>query len=107
MIWDDHQNKCIGELKFRTEVKAVRLRRDRVVVVLENKVFVYRFKDLKLVDQCATVANPKGLVSICAEVNNNVLAIPGLSKGAIRLELYDIGKVSFSPRLVETTLSSI
>jgi WD40 repeat protein len=94
MIWDDHQNKCIGELKFRTEVKAVRLRRDRVVVVLETKVFVYRFKDLKLVDQCATVANPKGLVSICAEVNNNVLAIPGLSKGSIRLELYDIGKTT-------------
>lgn len=29
MIWDDHQNRCIGELSFRTDVKAVRLRRDR------------------------------------------------------------------------------
>ena len=29
-----------------------------------------------------------------AEVNNNVLAIPGLSKGSIRLELYDIGKTT-------------
>ena len=37
MIWDDHQNKCIGEMKFQTEVLAVRLRRDRVVVVLEKK----------------------------------------------------------------------
>ena len=54
MIWDDHQNKCIGELKFRTKVHAVRLRRDRVVVVLESKVFVCRFKDLKLLDQITT-----------------------------------------------------
>lgn len=68
MIWDDHQNKCIGELKFRTEVHAVRLRRDRVVVVLESKVFVYNFKDLKLLDQITTVSNSKGLVSLCPEV---------------------------------------
>jgi WD40 repeat protein len=94
MIWDDHQNKCIGELKFRTEVFAVKLRRDRVVVVLESKVFVYRFKDLKLLDQITTVANPKGLISLCPEVKNNVLAIPGLARGSIRVELYDISKAT-------------
>eukprot|EP01035_Chromulina_nebulosa_P036763 gene36763-49567_t len=94
MIWDDHQNKCIGELKFRTKVHAVRLRRDRVVVVLESKVFVYRFKDLKLLDQITTVSNPKGLISLCPEAKNNVLAVPGLARGTIRIELYDIGKAT-------------
>ena len=29
MLWDDHQLKCIGELSFRTVVKAVRLRKDK------------------------------------------------------------------------------
>jgi WD40 repeat protein len=93
MIWDDHQNKCIGELKFRTEVKAVKLRRDRIVVVLDTKVFVYRFKDLKLLDSITTVSNPKGLISLCPD-KNNVLAIPGLAKGSIRIELYDISKAT-------------
>ena len=31
MLWDDHQARCIGELSFRSEVQAVRLRSDRLV----------------------------------------------------------------------------
>lgn len=29
MLWDDHQLKCIGELSFGAEVKAVKLRKDK------------------------------------------------------------------------------
>jgi hypothetical protein len=29
MLWDDSQMKCIGELNFKTEVKGVRLRKDK------------------------------------------------------------------------------
>jgi WD40 repeat protein len=79
MIWDDHQNRCIGELMFKNEVKAVKLRRDRVVVVLKTKVYVYRFSDLKLLDQITTMANPKGLVSLCPDSSHTVLACPGES----------------------------
>ncbi len=60
MIWDDHQNRCIGELSFRTDVRAVRLRRDRVVVALDTKVYVYNFADLTLLDHIETAENSKG-----------------------------------------------
>lgn len=33
MIWDDHQSRNIGELSFRSEVKAIKLRRDRYVLI--------------------------------------------------------------------------
>ena len=39
MIWDDHQGRCIGELAFKVPVRAVRLRRDKVVVALSHKIF--------------------------------------------------------------------
>lgn len=29
IIWDDHTQKIIGELKFSTEVKRVRLKKDK------------------------------------------------------------------------------
>ena len=92
MIWDDLQNRVIGELMFKSEVHAVKLRRDRIIVVLLSKVYIYRFKDLQLLDQKSTISNPKGLISLCSEPSTNVLAIPGLQRGSIHIELYNISK---------------
>jgi WD40 repeat protein len=95
MIWDDHQSRCIGELAFRSEVRAVRLRRDRIVVVLEHKIYVYNFADLKLLHQIETIANPKGLCALSPASNSTVLACPGLHRGQVRVELYDQKKTRF------------
>ena len=67
MIWDDHQNRCIGELSFRSEVKAVKLRRDRVVVVLEHKIYVYDFSHLRLLDHIETISNVKGIRTVVVQ----------------------------------------
>lgn len=77
MIWDNEIHRCIGELMFKNEVKAVKLRRDHVVVVLLQKVYVYRFSDLKLLDQITTLPNTRGLVSLCPDSSHTVLACPG------------------------------
>ncbi|KAF5836362.1 WD40-repeat-containing domain protein [Dunaliella salina] len=95
MVWDDHQGKCIGELSFRSQVRAVRLRRDRIVVALEHKVLVYNFGDLKLLHQIETLANPCGLVAISSAAESTVLAAPGLHTGQIRVELYDRRQTKF------------
>ena len=95
MIWDDHQSRCIGELSFRVEVRAVRLRRDRVVVVLEHKIYVYNFADLKILHQTDTVANPLGLCALSPTQDSTVMACPGLNKGQVRVELYDLGVTKF------------
>mmetsp|Transcript_7606 Transcript_7606/g.11401 ORF Transcript_7606/g.11401 Transcript_7606/m.11401 type:complete len:430 (+) Transcript_7606:73-1362(+) len=97
MIWDDHQNRCIGELSFRSEVKAVKLRRDRVVVALAYKVYVYGFSDLKLLDQINTIRNDIGLLAICPDSSNMVLACPGINKGHVNIELYDTRRSTLIP----------
>ncbi|CAA6669030.1 unnamed protein product [Spirodela intermedia] len=84
MIWDDHQSRCIGEFAFRSDVRGVKLRRDCIVVVLEHRIYVYNFTDLKLLHQIETLANPKGLCCLSHESNTSVLACPGLHRGQVR-----------------------
>ncbi|KAK3041975.1 hypothetical protein RJ639_002283 [Escallonia herrerae] len=95
MIWDDHQSRCIGELSFRSEVKSVRLRRDRIVVILVQKIFVYNFADLKLLHQIETIANPKGLCEVSHVSGAMVLVCPGLQKGQVRVEHYASKRTKF------------
>ncbi|XP_076891370.1 autophagy-related protein 18d-like [Bidens hawaiensis] len=90
IIWDDHQSRCIGEFSFRSEVRAVKLRRDRIVVVLEHKIYVYNFMDLKLLHQIETLANPRGLCCLSHQVNTSVLACPGLRRGQVRVEHFGL-----------------
>lgn len=89
MLWDDHQQKCIGELAFKDQVKAVRLRKDKVVVVLETRIYVYNFSDLKLIDAIETIENPKGLCSVSYAPEKTFLACLEKGKGRIRVNIYD------------------
>ncbi|KAL3521340.1 hypothetical protein ACH5RR_019489 [Cinchona calisaya] len=90
IIWDDHQSRCIGEFSFRSDVHAVKLRRDRVVVILEHKIFVYNFVDLKLLHQIETLGNPRGLCCLSQCLNTSVLVCPGLRRGQVRVEHFGL-----------------
>ncbi|XP_042067573.1 autophagy-related protein 18d-like isoform X2 [Salvia splendens] len=94
IIWDDFQSRCIGEFSFRSEIRAVKLRRDRVVVVLEHKIYVYNFMDLKLLHQIETLANPRGLCCLSHHPNTSVLACPGLQRGQVRVEHFGLNRTT-------------
>lgn len=95
MIWDDHQSRCIGEFSFRSDVRAVKLRRDRIVVVLEHKIYVYNFMDLKLLHQIDTLTNPRGLCCLSHHSNTSVLACPGLQRGQVRIDHFGLKVTKF------------
>ena len=89
MIWDDHQSRCIGELAFRSPVRIVRLRRDRVVVALDRKVYVHAFADLEMETHIETCPNPLGLLAVCPKADDCIIACPSTETGKVRVELLD------------------
>ncbi|XP_047327493.1 autophagy-related protein 18d-like [Impatiens glandulifera] len=91
IIWDDKQRLFIGEFSFGSEVRAVKLRRDRIVVVLKHKIYVYNFIYLRLLHQIETIANSRGLCCLSQNMNTSVLACPGLEPGQVRVEHFGLG----------------
>ena len=61
IMWDDGQGKSIGELKFKTPVKAVKMNKESIAVVLQDRIYVYELKNLKMKDAIETYDNPEGL----------------------------------------------
>lgn len=76
-------NKQAWTLCMHAQVRAVRLRRDKIVVALEHKVLMYNFADLRLEHSTETLSNPSGLVALSPSPEHNVLACPGLHCGQV------------------------
>ena len=67
VIWDDHEKKNRTEITFNnnSDIKNIKLRKEMLVVVLDDKIFVFNFETLKLMEQIDTFANPLGLCGLC------------------------------------------
>ncbi|KAL7539567.1 hypothetical protein ACHAXR_009398 [Thalassiosira sp. AJA248-18] len=97
LIYDDHLQRTIGELSFRQKVLSTKLRRDRIVVVLRDRVYIYNFSDLALLDKVHTGDNPLGLIGISMDNGGNglVLSCPSTQRGQVRVELYGLRRTTF------------
>jgi len=86
MIWDDIQATCIAELEFSTDVCGVRLRRDKIIVILENKIYIYNFGNLKLIHECIkTYNNPRGICSVSSGEEEMIMACLGEKNGEVKI----------------------
>ncbi|CAO3656721.1 unnamed protein product [Mucor hiemalis] len=86
VIYDSIKAKPVLELEYKTEVKNVKLRKDRLTVVLQNKVFVYHFSlPPKLLHTFETCDNEKGLAAVSTSPHHATLIIPGRQKGHLQM----------------------
>lgn len=85
IIWDDHKKSVIGEILFKLNIINIHVKKDIIIVVTLNKIYIYSFSDLSLIKSIETKNNPNG---ICATNYNDELSYliyPGNNSGSINI----------------------
>lgn len=96
IIYDHRSGQYMAELEFRSEVRAVRVRKDRLVVVLRSKIFVYTLgpNPVKLAAY-ETADNPLGLCCLSFDEQKALLVFLARQEGHVHIvDLYQEGSLS-------------
>eukprot|EP00906_Rhabdomonas_costata_P004915 RCo007369 len=88
IIWDD----CSGikaELELPDTVRAVKLRRDKIIVATSCKVYLYDFETYDVIAKFDTALNAGGILAISLAAAEAVMAIPSVEAGKVRVVCLD------------------
>ncbi|KAK3331250.1 WD40-repeat-containing domain protein [Apodospora peruviana] len=94
VIWDDQRSKSALEISALTPVRGAQLSKERVVLVLQNSVRMYKFaKQPTLLSAYETANNAWGLCCL----KHDKLVFPGRTTGHVQLVDVPTGNVSIIP----------
>lgn len=97
VIWDGKLKKPVLEYTFCSPVLNVRMRKDMILVLLQNKLYAYGFPNNDTLLFCySTRDNPRGLCEISSSVESQVCVFPGPKSGSVQLVDLDIKQIGIS-----------
>ena len=83
IIWDDHQGKIISILRFNKYVLNVRLTKEKIFGIIENKIYIVNLNTLETKNILDTYNNPLGLMGISEEDNDKLMIAYPIRKQGI------------------------
>ncbi len=89
IIWDDSQKRPLSELKFNQNIMNVKLRKDKIIVVCRDKIYVFNLSTFKNIDIIETGDNSHGIVGVSYEPEQTLLAYPDKKRGLVRIKNYE------------------
>ena len=99
-IWDCETRRVVAELNFSSDVRRVRLTRDRIVVALDTMVKVFSFtRPPQQTAVYETGNNPNGLLALSPTYQNVVLAYPARDNG--KISILDLASSDNEPKEIK------
>jgi len=63
ILWDDSQSKVVSEFRFTSYVRNAKLKKDRFIIICDQKIYVFNLLNLQNIDTIDTFDNNKGLIA--------------------------------------------
>ncbi|KAG0684266.1 autophagy protein [Pichia californica] len=79
-IINTKRHTTICELTFPTSILSIRMNRERLIVLLEEIIYIYDITNMRLLHTIEIPSNPTGLVALSLNTENNYLAYPSPQK---------------------------
>ena len=89
IIWDDYQKKSLSELKFSQNILNIKLRKDKIVVICLDKIYIFSLSSFQSIDIIETGENTHGVIGINYNNENTIIAYPDKKKGRIKIKNYE------------------
>ena len=74
IIWDDYEDKMVCEIKFFSNIKNVKLKKETIFVICEKNIYLFDLKSFENIEIIQTRDNPKGLFGINIDLNKTIIA---------------------------------
>lgn len=89
VIWDDFQKKSLSELKFSQNVLNLKLRKDKIVIICFDKIYLFNLSSFQNLDIIESGENPHGVIGINYNLEKTIIAYPDKNKGKIKIKNYE------------------
>ena len=88
IIWDDMNKRPRYKYLIKKEVINLELTSDKIIVICEKVILIFRINDFQLIDIIKTGPNPKGLFAVSYK-ERNILVYPSKEYGKLTIKNYD------------------
>ena len=78
VIWDENKSRIISDLKFLTNVINIKLKKDLLFVVCEDRIYIFNLNTYDAIYTIDTGKNLKGLIAINNDPTFTVMAYPSI-----------------------------
>lgn len=93
VIWDDFQAKKVADIDAEHRILGVQFNKECFVIVCQNSIKFYQFKDMSFLKKIDTCDNPNGVCALSVNENAQIAVCPSEKPGYVNIVNYANGTV--------------